>query len=315
MPRKPRIEFAGAFYHVISRGNNRQLIFNNEQDYWEFKESLKITKNRYPFYLHAYKQMPNHFHLLVETKQVPLSIIMRSLLTRYARYFNRKYKRVGHVFQSRYKAILCEKNAYLLELVRYIHLNAVRAKLVKSPSDWEWSSHREYLGKSKNFIIDGNEVLRQFGSNILTARKNYSEFIREGLGKYSSFSEELYPPETFPYLGNEKFIEDMSKKYGELRRREWTKIRITLSELLKKISQVASISVVEIKGLSRKRNISFIRSIFSYIAVFYAGYKTKDVAEFLNCSSSAITLHLRSLKEQLKDDKGIQDIIDKVTKT
>jgi len=142
MPRKPRVEFPGAFYHVLSRGNNRQEIFLNSSDYQDFLTCLRIIQERYPFTLYAYVLLPNHFHLLLETKEVTLSRIMLSLLTRYVKLFNQRYRRVGHLFQGRYKAILCQKDAYLLELVRYLHLNPVRAKLVNSPSEWFWSSHR-----------------------------------------------------------------------------------------------------------------------------------------------------------------------------
>jgi REP element-mobilizing transposase RayT len=133
-------------YHVISRGNRRQGIFLDAKDLQRFLTYLSDCKNRFPFRFYAYALMKNH-HLLIEVEEIPLSSIMQSLLFGYARYFNRRYGEVGHLFQGRYKAILCDKDAYLLELVRYIHLNPVRAKIVRGPEDYVWTGHLSYLGK------------------------------------------------------------------------------------------------------------------------------------------------------------------------
>ena len=128
MARKPRIEFPGAFYHIIVRGNNRQKIFADDEDYKYFLGRLNHYKERFKFVLFAYVLMPNHIHLLLETGEVPLSRIMQSLQFTYTQKFNRRHKKVGHLFQGRYKAILCQKESYLLELIRYIVLNPVRAR-------------------------------------------------------------------------------------------------------------------------------------------------------------------------------------------
>ncbi|MEW5706922.1 MAG: transposase [Actinomycetota bacterium] len=127
MARKPRIEFAGVLYHVIARGNNKQVVFNTAEDYLYYLDRLRVAKEQYNFCLYSYCLMPNHVHLFIRTKETPLSHIMLMVQTSYAKYYNRKTKRVGHLFQNRYKAILCDIDAYLLELVRYIHLNPVRA--------------------------------------------------------------------------------------------------------------------------------------------------------------------------------------------
>ena len=116
MARKPRVHFPGALYHVISRGNQRQDIFFEDKDLKTFLSYLSEYKTRYPFYLYAYSLMKNHFHLLLEVHGTPLSKIMQSLLFRYTRYFNKRYGKMGHLFQGRYKAILCDKDAYLLRL-------------------------------------------------------------------------------------------------------------------------------------------------------------------------------------------------------
>ncbi|MDH4163923.1 MAG: transposase [Nitrospirota bacterium] len=128
MPRKPRIEFAGAFYHVIVRGNQKQRVFKDAADFQKYLLTLTVYKNRAGCRIYAYVLMNNHVHLLVETQDVPLSKVMQGVNQTYTMYFNRKYRTVGHLFQGRYKAILCDRDAYLLGLVKYIHENPLRAR-------------------------------------------------------------------------------------------------------------------------------------------------------------------------------------------
>ena len=146
MPRHPRVHAKGLLYHVIARGNNGQKIFLRETDYEAFLKALGVVRKRYPFYLYAYVLMSNHFDLLLEVQRFSTARILQSLLTGYVRRFNRIHRHKGHLFQGRYKAILCDRDSYLMELVRYIHLNPVRASLVKRPIEWRWSGHGEYLG-------------------------------------------------------------------------------------------------------------------------------------------------------------------------
>jgi putative transposase len=144
MPRPPRLEYPGAFYHVYSRGNRRERIFWGKEDYKVF-EAILLEAGRWSgVRLYAWCLMPNHFHLLVETPEGNLSQFMRRLLTR-ARNFNKTHRLVGHVFQGRYRTVVCDKETYLLELVRYIHLNPIKVlkgSLAQRPEDWPWSSHR-----------------------------------------------------------------------------------------------------------------------------------------------------------------------------
>ena len=132
MARKPRVQFPSAFYHVIARGNQRQDIFLSDEDYKNYLGFAAHYHERYDFTLYAYVLMTNHLHMLIEIGKTNLSKIMQVLQFRYSRYFNDKYGKVGHLFQGRYKAILCQKDAYLLELVRYLHLNPVRARIKDS---------------------------------------------------------------------------------------------------------------------------------------------------------------------------------------
>src|SRR4030042_3150799 len=142
MARKARIEYEGAFYHVIARGNQRQRVFKDENDFQKYLELLVYYKERHKYSLYAYVLMNNHVHLLIETFKIPLSKIIQGINQSYTMYFNKKYRTVGHLFQGRYKAILCDKDAYLLSLIKYIHLNPARAKKAKAAGEYGRRTHR-----------------------------------------------------------------------------------------------------------------------------------------------------------------------------
>src|SRR5574342_604301 len=160
MARKSRIEGPGGLYHIITRGNNRRKIFRSHDDYLRFLHMVTEQKAKRPFFLYAYCLMPNHVHLLIERQDDAVSRIMQSVLTGYSQYFNRKYKKIGHLFQGRYKAILCQTDRYLGELVRYIHLNPVRARIAARPDQFKYSGHRAYLGVDRTGLVDTEPVLR-----------------------------------------------------------------------------------------------------------------------------------------------------------
>ena len=179
MARKPRIEFEGGFYHVITRGNQRQKVFLEEKDFLKYLEFLSDYKDRYGFWIYAYVLMNTHVHLLIETGQVPLSKILQGINQRFTMYFNWRYGTVGHLFQGRYKAILCDKDAYLFSLVKYLHCNPVRAGMVRQPEGYRWSSHREYLGMNKNGLVDTGLLLGMFSEDLKRGRKLYREYMRK----------------------------------------------------------------------------------------------------------------------------------------
>jgi REP element-mobilizing transposase RayT len=147
MARKPRIEFSGAFYHVIARGNRRAPIFHDAADFLAYLDRLERYRHRDGVTVHAYVLMTNHVHLLLETGPQPLSRTMQTLQFTYSQYYNRRYDKTGHVFQGRYQAILCDREAYLLELVRYLHLNPARIRTPLNPWTYRWSSHAAYVGR------------------------------------------------------------------------------------------------------------------------------------------------------------------------
>jgi REP element-mobilizing transposase RayT len=178
MARPLRITYPGAVYHVASRGNERKAVFKSEGDREKFLQYLESATERYHAVVHVFCLMDNHYHQLLETPSGNLSQIMRHINGAYTTYFNLKRGRSGHLSQGRYKAILVDKDEYAKELSRYIHLNPVRAKLVKTPAEYEWSSYQFFIGAKKPpHWLYRDFILGYFGDKASTAQKRYRSFI------------------------------------------------------------------------------------------------------------------------------------------
>ena len=203
MARPLRIEYPGAIYHITSRGNARQPIYKDDKDRETFLELLGSVVKRYRWLCHAYCLMGNHYHLLIETPDGNLSQGMRQLNGIYTQHFNRRHGRVGHVFQGRFKAIVVDRDSYLLELCRYVVLNPLRAGVVGSPGRYKWSSYRATAGivRSPSFLTT-DWVLSEFGRIRRKAQDRYKEFVKEGIKKPSPW-ENLRGQ---ILLGDDKFV-------------------------------------------------------------------------------------------------------------
>lgn len=184
MPRQSRIDAPGALHHIIARGIGRRDIFNDDHDRDKFLERLETIIAQTHTCCFAWALIPNHFHLLLRTGEAPVATVMRRLLTGHAAAYNRRHRRSGHLFQNRYKSILCQEDNYLLELVRYIHLNPLRAKLVSDLgglASYPYSGHRALMGKGDCPWQDTAHVLNQFGSTVKAARQKYRKFVASGI--------------------------------------------------------------------------------------------------------------------------------------
>ena len=211
MARPLRIEFSGALYHLTSRGNDRQPIYLHDDDRISFLELLEHTCDRYAWLCHAYCLMDNHYHLLVETRQPTLSKGMKFLNGKYAQDFNKRHNHSGHVFQGRFKGILVDSDAYLLEVARYIVLNPVRARMLHTPDEWPWSSYRATAAMSPaHKCLTTDWVLSVFGENKRSACQSYREFVAQGAGQpslWESLKNQIY-------LGSDQFVDDMLERIG-----------------------------------------------------------------------------------------------------
>jgi REP element-mobilizing transposase RayT len=184
MPRKSRIDVPGALHHIIARGIERRKIFKDDTDRDSFVNRLGKVMTDTQTDCFAWALIPNHFHLLLRTGQTPISTVMRRLLTGYAVQFNRRHRRHGHLFQNRYKSILCQHDSYLLELIRYIHLNPLRVKLIadyKSLKQYEYTGHSTLLGKCNRGWQNTDYVLSLFDKTASKARLLYSKFVQKGI--------------------------------------------------------------------------------------------------------------------------------------
>jgi len=317
MARKPRIEYPGAFFHIVVRGNNREDVFRDSKDYERYLQKFVYLCREGDITLYAYCLMPNHIHLLLEMGEVSLSKVLQRFHTWYTQYFNRRYDRLGHVFQGRYKAIICDKDTYLLELVRYIHMNPVRAVLVDSPEDYPWSSHRVYLGIEKSAVIDPSLVLKQFSDDLFAAIRSYESFVMEG--SKQGRRDDLYKVSDQRILGDEVFRKEVFRRRGDEENEsvEMPTVHFQLDELEEIMQSAMGFEPGSLR--SGGPFSTWIRRIFCYIARTYGAHKGKAVAEHIGRDLATVTHAVRFVENLLRvgDQKtlnAIGIIRDRITK-
>ncbi|RLA19747.1 MAG: addiction module toxin RelE [Gammaproteobacteria bacterium] len=212
MARPLRIEYAGALYHVTSRGDRREDIYFEDDDREIWLALFAQVCSRFNWRCHAWCLMDNHYHIVIETIEGNLSQGMRQLNGVYTQQSNRKHGLFGHLFQGRYKAILVEKDSYLLELSRYVVLNPIRAGIVKNMGDWQWSSYPAMIGdRLAPEWLETDWLLSQFGKSRKVARNHYINFVREGIGLppvWKALKSQIY-------LGDKDFVENMQTIYDQ----------------------------------------------------------------------------------------------------
>jgi len=204
MARRPRIEFPGALYHVLARGNRKNKTFVSVSDYSDYTRRLWLYCKEDGHRLYTYSLMPNHVHILIQMGEKPLSKTMHKIQFSYTQAFNYRHKLTGHVFEGRYKALLCQKERYLLQLIRYIPINPVRAGIVQDPKDYLWSAHRLHLGKDGGWPYEDNPTLRIFSDDPKKARKMYEQFVWDGIKE--GHRDDLYKCKEQRILGDDDFV-------------------------------------------------------------------------------------------------------------
>ena len=310
MPRSARLDIPGLLQHVIVRGIERRDIFLDDEDRSRFLERFSNLLVKTDMRCFAWALMSNHFHLLLMPTAVPLSYFMRRLLTGYAVVFNRKYSRSGHLFQNRYKSIVCEEEPYLLELVRYIHLNPLRVGLVSdldALDHYPWSGHAVLMGNCK---LEGHmtaEVLGHYGKRVSRARQSYRQFVEDGIsagrsrkftggGLKRSQQEGSDSIESFDerILGSGEFV-DCLRQEETLRPR--IEVPIGLPELLSHVSDRLQINPKAVRRPSKKRQIAEARGIICYLAVRHLGYKGINVGRELHLGPTGVSIAVRRGEE------------------
>lgn len=280
MARPLRIEFPGAVYHITSRGNNRKDIFEDEQDREAFLEILYGVNVRYHWLCHAYCLMDNHYHLLIETLDGNLSIGMRQLNGVYTQWFNKIHGRVGHLFQGRFKGIVVQKESHLLEASRYIVLNPIRAKLVKSPYQWKWSSYAATAGqRSSHPCLTVDWILGQLASKRKMAEENYRKFVKAGM-RLESIWKDLRGQSI---LGKDDFVEEMKDHLtGKEHIPEISKGQRFINRPI--LKNIFTAEVLQSKGARDERIIEAVKKY---------GYTQKQIADHLGLHFSSVSRIMR----------------------
>lgn len=304
MPRQARIDFPGALHHVIVSAIEKKPIFALEKYKHEIFTRLKNLLKKSSMECYAWSIMDNHLHLLLLTGKTSLAEIMRRLLTGYALYYNKERKRAGHLFQNRYKSILCDSDDYLLPLIRYIHLNPVRVKKVVFTGlrRYPWTGHNEIMDRNKKErIIARDEVLSYFGKTESMAAKAYDEYIEDGIGQSEDYrggglirsggglqavlcqsrdEREMYDERI---LGDGGFVESV---YNRLDIEDGLKTKIKdINKLLKRISDYYDISKVDLLQ-SWSKKVREARSVAIYISYKYMGLTITKIGKIFGIKQS-----------------------------
>jgi REP element-mobilizing transposase RayT len=302
MARRPRVFAPHVLYHVIVRGNHRQVTFRTSADYQAYLERLGRYSSPCQVRLWAYCLMPNHVHLLVETGNHPLSMLMQRLQQSYTQYFNRTHRKVGHLFQGRYKAIVCEKDPYLLTLIRYIHLNPVRAKLVKQPDAYLYSGHTTYLTGRATAILDPVPGLAVFGGVAA-----YRKFVREGMGE--GHQADYYAVADQRFLGTVRFIDEWQARLTD---GPAPRPRQNLAHALQVVAAGLGADVVQLRSADRSWAVSRQRTLAAYLLIRRGGYRLREVAATLHRDPATVSTLLTRFAARLAEEPSTQRDIERL---
>lgn len=326
MPRQARIDASGALHHIICRGIDRKKIFSQNDDYTLFLERLSLLLKETHTRCFAWALMTNHFHLLLRTGNVPISKLMKRLLTFYAVNYNRRHRRVGHLFQNRFKSVLCQEGPYLLELVRYIHLNPLRAKIVAdypALAKHPYCGHGVILGRQKNEWQDTQYILGLFGSNVSDAKRRYREFVRKGIdmgkrpdltgggllrsqGGWSGLKANRrakdYQKGDERILGDGDFVNEVLAQAQE---KMENKYRLAaegydFEKLLNRVSQITRLKPEQILDAQRNKARTNARSIICFWATDQLGMTQSRLSQIFNQTQSAISHAVRRGREMVE---------------
>lgn len=327
---KPRLDAPGALHHIMGRGIERTRIFRTDQDREDFLNRLANLCTGGDLIVYAWSLMPNHFHLLVRTGRQPISKSMRKLLTGYVVNFNLRHKRYGHLFQNRYKSIICEDDPYLLELTRYIHLNPLRAGIVgdlQQLNTYRWAGHSAIMGRVKREWQDIDTVIAYFGRGR-KAVERFEQYVNEGvslgkrpelvggglirsLGGWSrvlSFRRKgIKVASDESVLGGDEFIQKLLSEADEKEKETLRLLRRVpdLPALARAIVKGEGIEESELRSGIRKREVVRARRLLCQLAIGRMGYPGAEVARFLGVTTSsvnrlAVSKEVVNLKKYLK---------------
>ena len=284
MARKPRVHYPGAYYHVMLRGNGGMQIFHDQADRKMFLDLLQESIIRFKYRIHAFCLMTNHVHFAIQVGDISLSKIIQNISFRYTRYINKKSKRIGHLFQGRYKALIMDADSYLLQLIRYIHLNPLRATMVVNLLDYPWSSHLAYLGQSKIHWLTTQSVFELLTHNKNQETADYQKFMLDQ-SHDSAMNFSLSMQKSFPAICDDSFM----KQLMQLQEIDNRVIKVTLRELVELICEYYSVKESDLHTHSQKRLPSKIRLMIARLVIYFKVANLTDVATYFNRDGSTFS--------------------------
>jgi len=302
-----RIEYEGAFYHVTSRGNERRKIFFGKADYEKFKSYLKKAREKYGCLIHCYVLMSNHYHLVTETPKGNMSKVMHYINGSYTNYLNRRRGRSGHLFQGRYKAIVVDRDSYLLVVSRYLHLNPVRAKMVEKPEDYDYSSYRSYISGKKEDPVTTDLILGMVSQNPKHGPRNYRDFVEKVIGeRLESPFKEVYGGMV---LGRQHFVKEvLGRLKGEILQREEVSSRRALQGSWRSEKIIDAVS--SCLGISRDEVLQDrkdYRNMAIYLMRIQTGMTNRDIGDLFGAMSySAVAKAHARFNTRLSEDKALR---------
>ncbi|UCE52244.1 MAG: transposase [Desulfobacterales bacterium] len=311
MARPLRVEYPGAYYHVIHRGNAGENIFISNRDHEKFLENLEKAVERYEIKIHTYCLMTNHYHLLVETPQANLSRAIKWINVSYAAYFNRKRHRRGHLFQGRFKSLLVDADEYLKHLSRYIHLNPLRAKMVEALSAYAWSSYPAFIDKAKVPVwLERDWLLGLFGNNRKAAAKNYRDFVEkvdvdslEDPGRDLAGGFILGGVEFVNWV-KESFLSKRSAQ-KEVPQLKALKPRLTPEKIVTAVCKAFGCDEDHVLQKGRKKNTA--RDVAIYLARELTGVSGVDLGNYFgNISGAGITVRYNHMAGKIAENRRLK---------
>lgn len=299
MPRMSRIYLSGSLYHIVLRANANEVLFQCVDDSQSFMHLLEEGIERFGHTVYAYCFMRDHVHLLIRMHKEPLSRIIHNLTSRYTRFFNRSHQRQGHLFLGRFKAILCDEEAYLYELIRYIHMNPVRQGIATHPDKFLWSSHRVYTGKKDLAWIPKTEILQYF-----------SVYDHLAIERFQSFMQQTTQHDTTTFergmkhaiLGSKPFIDQILQQVNA-----FTPPKLDLASIVNAVCDVLDVSQYDIRRASRQHHLSQARGMIGLLVQEEGQDRLSDVAQYCQRALSSISRSVARVGKEIQQDESMKN--------
>jgi len=306
MARKARIHIPGGVYHVMLRGNGGQDIFLSDEDYCRLFLLLQEGTERFRYRVHGFCCMTNHLHLILQVSDVSLSQGLQNLSFRYTQWINRRHDRRGHLFQGRYKSLLVDGDSYLLELVRYVHLNPVRCGMVNDPDDYPWSSHHAYLGQENVPWLTTGWVLGQSAKDRMEAKRRYATFVFEGLGE--GYRKDFHQGENDKrVLGDDRFLEQISGVVVDA-----PGSRPTLDDIVAVVCQNYGLEKADLIHPSQTRQLAEARAMVAWLAKAFENATLTEVGLCFHRDVGTMSSGLRRLVQRAARASELKEGMEKL---